>query len=284
VIDRTLNKDFKPDDTDREAARSIKEAVKKKKLRRRSVRWYQSVWLKAAGLMCLIGLIFVFIKIFTAPPSADDLYTRSELLVQGQKYQEALLEADYSDGPLPSFLRRFPDDPRTTQAQSWLGEAKKALAAESLTRLQRKFHDARMKFEVLKSPSDVETLGGKALLAEDFGDQYLARKLWDDVRQEAEKANNPFFRNLAEVQGAVLGKAIADLKGKDEAKLRKDIIDEHFRVAAAEYKEKHRQEVGLILKELEELYSGDEEVKKRVEAARKGDFGPKDDKKDTPPP
>jgi hypothetical protein len=274
VVDRKL-KDFKPDDTDKEAARTLKEAVTKKKRKRRVVPFKDQVWWKALLIVVALGGVAGLIYEFSRPPGPDQVYAQCESLIRDQKYQEALLGSDYSNGPLPVFLRRFPDDPRFGQVTAWQDEAWKALDVDLYEKLHRKATDARQKGEL--RAKGLEQSACLAVVAAEFGDPFLARRRWEATRQIADADGNPFFRHLSDAKIAELTQEIAANKMEEEP-FRRALVDKKFQEAEVELKGKRRPQAELIWRELLDLYDKDADLRKRVEAARKAAREPKDDK------
>src|SRR5205823_10201856 len=64
------------DEADREAARALRGAVARKKIRKKTVPLLERRWVQATGLIAVLAAIVGFVVIMTRPPTAEQLYDR----------------------------------------------------------------------------------------------------------------------------------------------------------------------------------------------------------------
>jgi eukaryotic-like serine/threonine-protein kinase len=64
------------DESDREAARALRGAVIKKKIRKKGVPVFERRWVQAAGLVAVLAVLGGFVYVMTRPPSPEKLYER----------------------------------------------------------------------------------------------------------------------------------------------------------------------------------------------------------------
>jgi serine/threonine-protein kinase len=102
------------DETDRDAARTIRSAVAKRKLRKKLLPWTQRKWVQAVMLSAaLVGLGGVVLAM-TRPPAAEKLYRAVQTAAEAKDYQTALDAAE-------RYLRFYgsQDDDNAQQVRAW---------------------------------------------------------------------------------------------------------------------------------------------------------------------
>src|SRR5581483_2827371 len=102
------------DETDRDAARTLRSAVTKKKLRKKAVPLAQRKWVQATALLIALGCVAGAAFWLTKPAGAEELYRRAK----------AAVEAKDSDAALETtgrYLARFGDrtDEPTRLVREW---------------------------------------------------------------------------------------------------------------------------------------------------------------------
>jgi serine/threonine-protein kinase len=208
VIDRPRGAP-RPDEEDREAARQLRQALGKKRGKRRSRPFYRGTWLKAAGI--LVGLAIGVFMIYLAlrPPTAEKLFQRAERLMASSDPDDWTAARE---GPIRDYLRRFGerDDEMTRQVRTW---ADKVDIGERELKLDRMVRTRKGTLLVgkVEPQSGAEKLALEAALAEDAGDVADARKNWLELKEKAGREADQ------RIWGLVADKHLRELK---EAALR----------------------------------------------------------------
>jgi serine/threonine-protein kinase len=208
VLDRPRT-DLKPTDEDREAARLIKAAAHKKRLKPRSHPVYQRVWFQAAAVAALLLGIGVLVYWATRPPAPERLFERAQKLMATKNPDDA---EKARDGPIHDYLHAYPDraDDQAVQMRAWADDVDAA----------RKEKQLRNRLRVGLSPEgEHESTARAALQAEDKGDLTAAREHWQALaqgRDSRDEARRPWgllganrLRDLDEVD-----QLEAQLKGR----------------------------------------------------------------------
>ena len=169
-----------PDDTDREAARTLRSVIGKKKFRKKGTKGGLLLALKAAGLLALLGILVAGVVYAMKPPSADELFRRSEHLMKStETYSEALTRMNRKDGPVREFLRRYPNDPRAAQVADWRDQAE---AHDLLSRLRHNSANPKVRHPYpSKIDGNYEAQAFLAMRFEDFGDIWNAAFHWNNA-------------------------------------------------------------------------------------------------------
>lgn len=195
VIDRRVQTSL-PDDTDREAARTLRSALGKKK---RAKKGSKAVLYRLIGM--LIGILFLLASaalvfwLAIRPPSADDLYAKAERKMQDPStYGEALADQYGKDGPIRKFLAYHPNHPKAEQVRKWEEMAETHLIMYRLNRM------ATAKGPLAPKPQNgFERNAVKALPFDEFGDILKAGKYWAEAAKavDEEDGKAKFQKNLA---------------------------------------------------------------------------------------
>jgi hypothetical protein len=164
------------DETDREAARTLRGAVTRKKLRKKAVPLTQRTWVQAVmlslGLISLGGLVYAF----TRPPSAEKLFRAVQVAAEAHDHDAAATAAD-------RYMRLYGDrdDDATRQVREW----DRTLRVE---RREAQLHN-RIFGKFKQQPvGDAEKLAFEAIKQENAGDPDEAIRLWTDLRAKADDA------------------------------------------------------------------------------------------------
>src|SRR5262249_28112814 len=108
------------DETDREAARTLRGAIQKKKIRKKGKPFVATGLFIIPAFFALLLVIAGILWLVTRPPSPDDLYRQAERKMEKKDtYMEALSRLSGSDGPAREFLRRYPDHPNAAKVREW---------------------------------------------------------------------------------------------------------------------------------------------------------------------
>src|SRR5262249_4258896 len=134
-VDRRVQSNL-ADETDREAARTLRSALQKKKIRKKSVPIYRRLWFGAIAAIFFLGAFATILWLVLRPPSASDLYSQAEKkMASSQTYGEALADSYGRDGPIRKFLKYHANDPKADQVRNWEELAEVQLLRERLQKM-----------------------------------------------------------------------------------------------------------------------------------------------------
>jgi serine/threonine-protein kinase len=225
----------KLDETDKEAARTLLHKKKKKK----KVPFYRKGWFQAVGLsVILLAVVYVIYVTFIKAPSAESLFREVQRLAESDDLE---VRREARRGPIPDFLRYYPDDPKAAKVRQWDDEIardeqeiqmhkrrglfKAADAAEKLARTALEDEEAGKLTEAAKTWKDLVAFKNKgggdriwALVAEKYlRDHQAVDPLYADLqkRVEKEKAPDKETKKAPEtLEGLALG-AVRAMRRKD---------------------------------------------------------------------
>jgi serine/threonine-protein kinase len=211
AMDRGLKRPA--DETDRDAARTLRSAVGKKKLRKKVLPWAQRKWVQAVMLSsALVGLAAV-VYAMTRPPSADKLFRAVRAAVEA-KDSSAAMDA------VARYQRYYGnrDDDETKLIRAW----DQALRTE---RREAQLHNRIYGKLKSKPEGDVEKLAYQAIEKEDEGDVRGAAQDWKKLESKVEDAGTA----ESAVYGWVAQKKLIDLAAMSqwERKLAESLDYEH---------------------------------------------------------
>lgn len=155
------------DSTDREAARILRGAAKKKRIRVKSQRFYEKNWFVGAVLGVALLSIGWLAWMLYRPPTPVDFYERANAAFKAN-------DADAARLTLRDFVKTYPSggDANAEHMRSWLRQ----LEAE---RLDRQMHN-RFRLD-LKINDDAEQIVRDALNRENKGEVNGAEERWIDL-------------------------------------------------------------------------------------------------------
>lgn len=196
AVDRRVQTSL-PDDTDREAARTLRSAMGKKKFKKKATGtpFFRKVWfavIAAPFLLAVFGLLF---WLLIRPPSADDLYAKAERKMQDPAtYAEALADQYGKDGPIRKFLYYHPDHPKAEQIRAWEETAEVHLLKYRIQRMATATGPLRP-----RPQNGFERNAVKALPFDEFGDILKAAFYWTEALNSVDDADSraKFQRSLA---------------------------------------------------------------------------------------
>jgi len=240
LIDRQPGDKILTDETDREAARTLLGAGKKRKKKSQAVPLLQRTWVKAAGILLLLAAIGVVFWLVFKPPSAETLYAKIE----------KRLAADTPEGRRAAFglvqeyLMRYGtrDDERTRRVRALDYELGVEKVARDLEDIKKK--TKLVKIEKMDALSKAARLAYDASQAEEAGDLTTAARTWQKIEQEHNTGEGRYWTALGKQHLAnfdEVGKKLKDLNGlltgihenRDEGlargKLEGDFTPEAFR-------------------------------------------------------
>jgi hypothetical protein len=273
------------DDTDREAARALRGAIEKKKIRKKRPPFYTRPWFILPSAVLFLIAFAGLLYLATRPPSADTLYRRAQKLIDAEQYLEALFRIDGRDGPVREFLRYHPDDPRTDQVKQWRDRAE---TGDLLAKLKRNATKPRVRseyFDWQKIDSNYEALAFEALRYEDYGDYLSAGERWWQARELAEKQGDmPVAKRLAELRFDDLKKRVQEQREKkpqafrDPLSYRLALLAEKLEIARSLKADHKMNDLKTLAETTRDLYKDDpsEEVRQLADEIY-SQFKPKPD-------
>jgi hypothetical protein len=168
------------DETDKEAARTLRQAVTGKKLKRKRKPLYGQIWMQAAGLVALIVAAVGLIWWALQPPSADLLFQQADRLMHSKNLDDREKAID-PDGPITAYFRHYGrrQDSQAKQMRQWADEIHYDECEQKLWKLL----SSHKKSGWMKPQEGVETTALEAAVAEDAGELLKAHKTWQALLQ-----------------------------------------------------------------------------------------------------
>jgi eukaryotic-like serine/threonine-protein kinase len=199
------------DETDRDAARTLRSAVAKKKLRRKTVPFVERKWVHAvllsSALVGLGGIVYAF----TRPPSVEKLYSAARSAVE-TKDDDALAATD-------RYLQFYGGrtDEQSEEVRGWNRQLRiDRRQIQLLNRVLSKKH--------FPPDGEFQKLAYKAIKLENEGDVREARIIWQELAKTAKDDDSE-----ARIYRGVATKSIAQLDGLNglEMQLEKAVESQH---------------------------------------------------------
>jgi serine/threonine-protein kinase len=281
------------DETDREAARTLRGAMQKKKFKKKAKPLNKALFIVPGAVLLLVlfaGVIWLVSRLSSSP---ETLYRAAEKkMASPDTYVEALYRLNGSDGPVREFLRRYPDDERAPKVREWQDQAE---TTDLLGRLRQNASAPKFKkgyLEWAKVDPEYESPAFNALRHDDYGDYYRANALWHQAYDIAGKDEQfRVAKRLAELQ---MNKNIDAWNSqhtkeperyKDEKTSRISLLEQKLALAKKLDAEHRKVEHKKIADETRELYGTekDPEVKKLVDEIVESYYPKHDEKKDDKP-
>jgi serine/threonine-protein kinase len=168
------------DAADIDAARHLKAATSRKRLRRRSKPFLQRTWVQAVGISSALALLGGLLYWASRPPSEETLFHRAEKLVASENPNDR----DPARKAVQTFLDIYGDrdDDYVRQGRAWL-DAIDLQKQETVLQNRIKIN--------LPAEGKAESLARGALLAEDRGDLALASDKWGQLAASKEAKERP---------------------------------------------------------------------------------------------
>ncbi len=262
------------DETDREAARTLRGALQKKKIRKKKPPFYTRAWFILPAAVLFLFVFAGVLLLAMRPPSADSLYRRAQRLIESEQFLEALYRIDGRDGPVREFLHYYPDDPRAEQVKNWKDLAE---TSDLLAKLKRNAGNPRVKseyFDWQKIDSNYEALAFEAMRYENYGDYPAAGERWWQARELAEKDPDMIVaKRLADLRFEQLKKRVQEQRSKkpdvirDPITFRLALLEEKLEQAKALKQEFKMNDLKSLAETTRELYKDDpnEEIRRLAE-------------------
>ncbi|HZT82282.1 MAG TPA: serine/threonine-protein kinase, partial [Gemmataceae bacterium] len=201
----------KLDEADREAARTLHQAVTGRKAQRKAAPIYQRVWFIAPLVLLLMGAVAGAIYLATRPPPADVLYDQAKRLMESkdpEDWEKARgdwkVSSGSNPGPLTEYLHYYGNrqDERTAKMQEWADKVDARIRERQLRNRYRRN---------LQPEDEASKAGYAALQAEEAGDLALAKEKWQSLLKYKEFADPD-----RHAWGALADKRLAELAAVDE--------------------------------------------------------------------
>lgn len=175
AIDRRIQTNV-VDETDREAARTLRGALQKKKIKKKTTPFYRKGWFVVLLIPPFI-LAFVGILWFASrPPSAESLYRQAQARMEKGEYRDALYDLAGRDGPIRKFLLYHPEHELAPQVRRWQDEAE---TGDLLDKLTHNAGDPKFRKQYFdKVDPNYELLAFQAIRFEKYGDIMGADDRW----------------------------------------------------------------------------------------------------------
>ncbi len=205
----------RPDDTDKEAARTLRTGAHKVRRKRKAVPWYRKVWVQAAAITVLLLGCVAFLYFALRPPGPDAIFGQAKRLMESND-PDAREQA--RNGPIKEYLRHYGgrQDEQARQVRLWADEFD---AGEKEQRLDRLVRSSQNKTVIGVIPnSELEEEALRAALAEADGDLDKAHKGWREIRKKHAEDGPRAWLVLAKQRDDDLARA-ADLLTAVEKKL-----------------------------------------------------------------
>jgi serine/threonine-protein kinase len=171
-----------PDEDDREAARALLGAKKKRKKKGEKEPFFRTIWFQGIGLVTLLGALGLVLYLLLKPISEEKLYKRIERQMTSEDAQEqrAALE-----GPVQDYLRRFggEDNEHVRNVRDWADKVGLRVAEEDLEDIKKKVARGFALSKMTALP-EAGQLAVQASQAEDEGNLDEARRLWEKALAE----------------------------------------------------------------------------------------------------
>jgi eukaryotic-like serine/threonine-protein kinase len=155
------------DVADRDAARALRGAAKRKKIRVKSKPFYEQNWFLAVSLPLALAGIAGLVWLLLRPPSPTEYYNRANAAIKAGNF-------DAARETLREYVTTYPSggDANAEQMRTWLEQ----FEAERLDRQMQK----RLRME-LKIDGDAEQIVRDALIRENKGEVNSAQERWRDL-------------------------------------------------------------------------------------------------------
>jgi eukaryotic-like serine/threonine-protein kinase len=202
------------DQTDKEAALSIRAAAKKKKLRKKQTAVYRQGWFVAAGSVLLLAAMALIAWLLLRPESADEMVEA----VRNAKSPEARLEA--AKRYLDVYGKR--DDPKLADKTALVRDIYWEARVRRRETVLVKRHQHNLRVEEGDDP-DAYKQTMSAMTDEDDGNVAGARTTWKALVEEYQQNSN----NDKALWGWIAAKRLRDLEQVDVAAKKVERAIEH---------------------------------------------------------
>jgi hypothetical protein len=167
------------DETDREAARTLRGAVARKRPRKKTVPLAQRKWVQAVALLTSLAVLIGLVVWLTRPPSPEMLFARAKAAVE-TKDTDAALDAT------GRYLARYGDrgDEPTRQVRAWDRDLR-------VNQREYQLHNRYTSKFNLKPEDEGQKLAYEALRYENDGERDDADRKWKEMDVKFKDDPNP---------------------------------------------------------------------------------------------
>ncbi len=179
VIDRPRGAP-RPDETDREMARTLLTGKGRKKRRKRE-RFYEKGWFVTAAALALLGALAFALYLVLSPPAPGKLYARAKTLMESSDHEE---HTKALDGPITQYLTHYDKVPgeQTEQVRRWADDVRVEQKEDLIS------HYLAKKGKHMDVNDEWEAAAFKAADAEMDGNLSSARRQWEDILEKQGQA------------------------------------------------------------------------------------------------
>jgi eukaryotic-like serine/threonine-protein kinase len=165
------------EDDDREAARALRGAVGRKKVRKKTTPLWQQSWIKACGIVVVLFGLLGVVYFMTRPPSPERLYENAKMAVEAHDEQRVIDDTQRFLDVYPKAAGDQAKQIRAWREQFWVAKREKQL----LNRFERK----------LTPEDDGQKLSASAMRYENDGDLENADRLWREMEDQFKDTMEP---------------------------------------------------------------------------------------------
>src|SRR5206468_7422 len=112
----------RPDDTDREAASTLRGKPRRKR-KQETIPFFRQVWFQIAGILAVLGALGLTLYLVFRPASPDKLYAQAKKLIESTNPDEwaKARQRERPAGPLTEYLRTYAsrNDEQARQMRVW---------------------------------------------------------------------------------------------------------------------------------------------------------------------
>jgi serine/threonine-protein kinase len=209
------------DETDKEAARTLRQATGGKKGKKRRKPIYRRVWFQAAllgALLLIVGGALFYALRYGPPwkPSPDALHQQAKSLMESGNPEDRQKANDPDNGPLTKYFRYYAGrtDKQAEDMRRWADQIETDEREDKLSRLLGA-HKNQGLFSIKPLPGAEKTVLD-ATIAEDAGDLARAEKLWQEVQQK--------YRDSEKAWARIADNRLKDVKAAEELSARIDYL------------------------------------------------------------
>jgi serine/threonine-protein kinase len=160
------------DAADKNAARSLRESVRRRRRRQRTSKpFYEKGWFQAIGIIAVLVAIVAMIYVAFRPPRAETLFQQAQKLMASENFTDKEVARK---GPVALFLHHYGDlnDERAIQVHRWADEVDMEQKWRGLKNRRR---------AAMAASGEAELTARNALGAEEAGELDYAYKQWQEL-------------------------------------------------------------------------------------------------------
>jgi serine/threonine-protein kinase len=177
VIDRAPGTE-RPDETDREMARTLLTGKGRRKRRKNRQKFYEKGWFVITGLLALIAGVVAVLFLVLGPPAPEKLREQAKTLLESSNHEDHVAALE---GPIKTYLASYSNrpGPQLDEIRQWKEDVQAEQCEDILERYASK-RGAAIKFE---SQNETEKIAFKAVDDESEGRLENARSGWESIQK-----------------------------------------------------------------------------------------------------